>query len=302
MVTPEEAIAAVHDTFGAHAGYRALHAKGFLYQGQFTATPEAAGLSRAAHLDGHSVPALIRFSNGSGEPEAADSRPTVRGMAVKLTLPDGSTTDISSQTARLFVANSPDGFVDFVRAAKPSPAAGYRFARFAARNPEVFRGLRQNAVAAKIPAGYSTVEYHALHAFKFLDAAGGSRFVRYHWIPADGEEFVSLLSARSKSRDFLTEEFESRLARGPVRFTLQAQIAGPDDSSVDPSAPWASDERVDLGTLDITGIETERERDGEIIVFDPMNLTDGIEPSDDPVLHFRSKAYSVSVGLRIKGE
>ena len=56
MVTPEDAIAAVHDTFGAHPGYRALHAKGFLYSGQFTATPEAAGLSRAAHFDGERRP------------------------------------------------------------------------------------------------------------------------------------------------------------------------------------------------------------------------------------------------------
>ena len=42
-------------------------------------------------------------------------------------------------------------------------------------------------------------------------------------------------------------------------------------------------------------IETEREKDGDILVFDPTRVVDGIELSDDPVLRFRSDAYSASV-------
>ena len=34
------------------------------------------------------------------------------------------------------------------------------------------------------------------------------------------------------------------------------------------------------------------------MVFDPMRVTDGIEPSDDAVLRFRTYAYSASVKLR----
>jgi len=52
MVTPDEAIEAIRGTGGAQPGCRALHAKGTLYRGTFTAIPEAAGLSRAKHLDG----------------------------------------------------------------------------------------------------------------------------------------------------------------------------------------------------------------------------------------------------------
>jgi catalase len=33
-------------------------------------------------------------------------------------------------------------------------------------------------------------------------------------------------------------------------------------------------------------------------VFDPTRVVDGIELSNDPVLRFRSPAYSVSVGRR----
>jgi catalase len=98
-VSPDDAIDAIRGTGGACPFYRALHAKGTLYRGTFTATPEAAGLSRAKHLDGSKIPALIRFSNGSGKPARRDGSPGVRGMAVKFTLPDGSTTDVSTRPA-----------------------------------------------------------------------------------------------------------------------------------------------------------------------------------------------------------
>src|SRR5271155_5216397 len=102
-VTPDDAMAAIRSTGGAQPGCRALHAKGTRYRGTFTATTEAAGLSRAKHLDGSTVPALVRFSNGSGNPAQRDDLPGVRGMAVKFPLADGSTPDVSTQTARLFV-------------------------------------------------------------------------------------------------------------------------------------------------------------------------------------------------------
>ncbi len=35
-----------------------------------------------------------------------------------------------------------------------------------------------------------------------------------------------------------------------------------------------------------------------MLVFDPLRLTDGIEPSDDPVLHYRSAAIRDSVHQR----
>ena len=39
--------------FGIHPGFRPAHAKGIMLQGTFTPTPEAAGLSKAPHLNGH---------------------------------------------------------------------------------------------------------------------------------------------------------------------------------------------------------------------------------------------------------
>ncbi|OBG63118.1 catalase family peroxidase [Mycobacterium sp. E3339] len=298
MVTPDDAIEAIRGTGGAQPGCRALHAKGTLYRGTFTATPDALMLSRAKHLDGSTVPALIRFSNGAGNPKQRDNAPGIRGMAVKFTLPDGSTTDVSTQTARLFVSSTPDGFVDLLKAMRPGLTTPLRMAKYFLTHPRLLGALPVVRDANKIPASYATVEYHGLHAFRWVAADGSARFVRYHLVPAAAEKFLSPSAAHGEGSDFLTDELNARLGSGPVRFEYRVQIAGPTDSTVDPSAPWQSTQIATVGTVEITGLETEREHGGDIVVFDPMRVTDGIEPSDDPVLRFRTLAYSASVKLR----
>ena len=298
MVTPDDAIEAIRGTGGAQPGARALHAKGTLYRGTFTATRDAVALSRAKHLDGSTVPALIRFSNGSGNPTQRDNLPGVRGMAVKFTLPDGSTTDVSTQTARLFVSSTPDGFIDLLKAMRPGLTTPVRVAKYFLSHPRLLGALPILRDANRIPASYATIEYHGLHAFRWVAADGSARFVRYHMAPVAAENYLSVSAARGMGSDFLTDELKTRLEGGPVRFDFRAQIAGPTDSTVDPSAAWESTQIVTVGTLEITGVDTEREHGGDIVVFDPMRVTDGIEPSDDPVLRFRSLAYSASVKLR----
>ncbi|WP_039891375.1 catalase family peroxidase [Mycobacterium xenopi] len=289
---------AIRGAGGARPGYRALHAKGTLYRGTFTATPEAPRLSRAKHLDGSAVPALIRFSNGSGNPTQHDGLPQVRGMAVKFTLPDGSTTDVSTQTARLFTSSTPAGFVDLLHALRPGLGMPARIAKYIATHPRLLGALPVLLSANKVPASYATVEYHGLHAYRWIDADGGARFVRYQLSPAAGEQFLSLRAARAKDPDFLTEELNTRLANRPAQLDFRVQIAGPNDSTVDPSAAWHSTDFVTAGTLEIVGLDHEREKGNDIVVFDPMRVTDGIELSDDPVLRFRTHAYSASVKLR----
>jgi catalase len=80
---------------------------------------------------------------------------------------------------------------------------------------------------------------------------------------------------------------------------LELQIAEPGDKVDDPASVWPkSRRRVSAGTLEITGLETERETGGDVLVFDPGRVVDGIELSDDPVLRYRPAAYSDSVARR----
>jgi catalase len=298
VLSPERAIDAINERFGRH-GARALHAKGTLCKGSFTATPEAGRLTRAAHMQGEPVAVTVRLSNGSGDPGAPDYGPEVRGMAAKFYLPDGSRTDISAQTVPRFPVRTPDAFINLIRASAPGPGRFWRLPLFLATHPEALPALRANAPALKPPASYSTVPYYAIHAYKWVSADGGERYVRYRWVPEASEPSLSAEEARSRGADYLQDDIRDRLGRGPVRFTLEVQIAARGDKVDDPTAVWPDDrETVAAGTLELTELETGREQGGDVLVFDPGRVTDGIELSNDPILRYRSPAYSVSVERR----
>ncbi len=297
-LTPQQAVDAVNGVFGRHDGFRALHAKGTLCKGTFSAFPDAAALTRAKHMQGETVAATIRFSNGSGNPRQPDYAPDPRGLAVKFYLSDGSRTDIVAVSSPRFPTRTPEGFIELVEA-QAGAAAVWKLPRFLARHREAVGVLPAVAPTLLPPASYAAIRYYGLHAFKWIDDRGQERFVRYTWQPLQDGSKVSPLAARRAGRDYLQDEIRSRLAQGPVRFALELQLAGPGDPLDDPSAAWPKDRsRVTAGTLEVTGLETERETGGDVLVFDPTRVTDGIECSDDPVLRFRSAAYRESVARR----
>jgi catalase len=299
MVTPEEAVASFEGRFGSHDGFRRLHAKGWLYRGTFTATPAAATLTRAAIFAGQPVPVVARLSNGAGDPTVPDAAPDVRGLAVTFSRGAGAF-DIVAQTAPRFPVRSLARMVEFVRANEQSPVGLARLAAFIAKDPRtVLPALKADAPVLKPPASYAEQRYFGVHAFGWVDAQGGRRFVRYTWEPSAGVRFLSGAEAKSRGADYLHDELDQRLAAGPVRFTLQVQIAADGDRTDDPTVQWPSSrEVVDVGVLELVAPETERETDGDILVFDPTRVVDGIELSDDPVLRIRSQVYSESVRRR----
>jgi catalase len=299
-VTPAEAVAAANALFGSHSGRRALHAKGTLLGGTFTATPEAAKLTRAAHMQGDPIPVTARVSNGGGDPDVPDYKPDVRGLAVKLYLPDGSRTDIVAQTVPRFPVATPEAFVELMHAQVPGPAMAWRMPAFFARHPRALTVLPGSVKALRPLESYATTTFYPLHAYRFLDADGGSRYVRYTFVPDAGETRISPGEAKRRGRDYLQDDIRERVERGPVRFTLELRIAEPADPVSDPSAAWPSErQRVNAGTLELTGLDTEREQGDDVLVFDPTRVTDGIELSDDPVLRFRHDAYGESVARRM---
>jgi catalase len=294
--TPEEAVDRINGRFGSHAGRRALHAKGLFCRGTFVATSAASAICRAPHLQGTETPVRARVSNGAGDPGVADYEPDVRGLAVKFELPDGSATDISSQSAPRFALRSVEEFLDLVEAGE-TPV---RLLGFAALRPHIARSLPTNAAALRPPPSFANVHFYAIHAFKWIAGDGRERWVRYEWVPQAGSERLGLREARKRGRDYLFEELRARLRTGPARWTLSVQIAGKSDDPHDPTNHWPpSRERIDAGTLELTEVVDDPEADGGgPVVFDPGRVTDGIELSDDPILRFRPAAYSVSVDRR----
>jgi catalase len=296
-ITPEQAVDTIRSIFGRHPGYRVLHAKGTLCAGTFAATPEAKLLTSAAHMSGLPIPVTARFSNGSGDPRSPDYAPDVRGFAVKFYLPDGGRTDIVAQTSSVFPVSTPEAFIELTKALHPSLAMPLRLATFVAKNPGVAARLPAMTTATLPPDSYASIPYYAVHAFRWCDAAGGKRYVRYLWEPELPAKRLSPLAARRRGHDYLQTDI---LERMPVRFHLKVVVADAGDIIDDPSARWPKSRPTTIvGTLELSGPDISRERDGDVLVFDPTRVTDGIEPSGDPVLLFRGPAYGVSVQQRL---
>jgi catalase len=299
----ERIIEAAHAIYGAHPRTRALHAKGTWCNGTFSATPEAANLSRAAHLQGDPVPALIRFSNASGDPESHDAGREARGMAVKLRPASGDEADILGTTNPAFVTRTPEEFLELLRLRRPDPETGQpdmeKLGAFLAAHPEAQPAI-QATIGVEPPASFAQLAYRSPHSFKLVADDGEGTWIRYRWRPEAGEAHLPDDEARERGRDYLREELAERLRGGPVGFELQFQVAAEGDPIDDPTAIWPEDrELIGAGRLEITEMVDDPESGDHIEVFDPIRVVDGIELSDDPVLHARPRAYSVSAYRRL---
>lgn len=292
MVEPEQAIDQINGIFGKHPGHRSLHAKGAFYAGTFTATPAAAALSRAGHLQGDPVPIRVRWSNGGGNPKVSDKAPDVRGMAVSFRLADGTATDLLGQTAPRFPVRTPEAFLAMAKAVQKP----YLMPLFLARHRDAFPALLATirSKATESPFSYAEVTYYPVHAYKLVAFDGAETWVRYRLTPHAGDRPEGVF----EGRDRLQQEIAARLGAGPVEYSLEIQKALPGDDPDDPMAVWAG-EFLAAGTLSITGLDPDRETNGEVVVFDPTRVVDGIELSADPILLYRPGAYSASVSRRV---
>ena len=99
--------------------------------------------------------------------------------------------------------------------------------------------------------------------------------------------------------NFLVDELPKRLAKQKVSFHLMAQLANPGDQTKDPTQPWPADRRmVDMGTITLTTAAPDNVKAQQDLRFLPSQLTPGIEPSDDPLIDARVRAYVISFGRR----
>ena len=276
--TPEQLAQQAADlflqAFGSHPGFRLAHAKGIVCEGTFTASPEAAPLSRAAHFSGKPVPVTVRFSDATGVPQIPDGDPksNPKGMAIRFKLPDGGSTDIVANGQNGFPAGTPADFVGFLGsvltsgpdAPKPTPLD-----KFLATHPNTMRFLA--IPNYRQPASFAVLDaYFGNNAFIFVNAGGQRQATRYQIIPLAGNQHLDAAAAAAMSPDFLMDELRSRIGKAPVEFRLQAQLAGPNDPTNDATLVWPDDrKKVVLGTIRLNTVDPKSAESERAIIFDP---------------------------------
>lgn len=304
--TPPLSAPAVVDTmeavFGSNVGVRRNHTKGLCAEGRFTAGAEALRYSRSPLFAGAAVPVQARFSLAGGRGGAPDAARNPRGLALQFQLPGSVLHQMALLNVPVFSAATPEAFFARLDADRPDPATG---------KPDA---ARQKAVAEKYtdnkplgawlsqhrpPPSYGNTTYHSLHAFEFTNAQHQSRWVKWRFVPRDGDLELSDEQLKAAPPSFLAAALTERLAKGPVEWDLVLTLAESGDPLDNPTLAWpAGRSEVKVGTL---AIERAGGTACEAINFDPLVLSDGVAPSADPVLAFRSGAYAMS-WVRRQGE
>jgi catalase len=304
-VSPAQVVSALTDTFGAHPGERRNHIVGTCASGEFVGLPLAQTYTRSALFSGQPVSVVARFSLAGGNPDAPDTARSPRGLALELRLPDGQIQHMTMLNTPVFGAASPQTFLDDIVAKLPLPATGRpdpdKIKAFQASHPDS-RAQAAYLAEHNPPFSWANSSYFSVHAFRFINRDLHVTVVRWRFVPRDGDRPLSQEELATAPHRFLQQRLIERTQRGPVYWDMVMTIGQPGDPQDNPTLAWPSDrEEHTIGTLKIVSATPQAGAACERINFDPLVMTDGIAPSNDPVLLFRSPAYAISFGQRMSG-
>jgi len=305
-VRPDQVVSALESTFGVHPGERRNHIKGTCAVGSFVGLPAVRHFTRSALFSGEPVPVIARFSVPGGNPHAPDTTRSPRGLALQFNLSDGSRHHMTMLNTPVFGASTPQTFLSDIVAKQPKAETGKP-------DPERVRAFHaahadSHAHAEFLsrhnpPPSWANSSYFGIHTFKFVSHESKMTLVRWRFVPKDGEAELTDAQLSSMPENFLEATLIDRLRRGPIHWDMVVTIGKSGDVENDPTKLWPAD-RQDLkaGTLTIISAQPQMGAACEKVNFDPLVMSDGVQPTNDPVLLFRSPAYAISFGKRFSGQ
>ncbi|HEY2418201.1 MAG TPA: catalase [Steroidobacteraceae bacterium] len=174
---------------------RVVHARGSGAHGYFECYKPLADLTSASLFAeaGKRTPVFVRFSTVAGERGSTDTARDVRGFAVKFYTDQGNW-DLVGNNIPVFFIQDAMKFPDVVHAVKPEPHHGMpqaasahdTFWDFASLSPETTHMLLWVMSDRAIPRSYRMMQGFGVHTFRFVNARGRSKFVKFHWNPTAG--------------------------------------------------------------------------------------------------------------------
>jgi catalase len=291
---------------------RIVHARGSAAHGVFQVTRAIPELTKAGLFaeEGKETPVFVRFSTVAGGAGSVDTPRDVRGFAVKFYTEEGNW-DLVGNNIPVFFIQDAIKFPDLIHAVKMEADKGYpqaasahdTFWDFVGLMPETMHMIMWAMSDRTIPRSLRMMEGFGIHTFRFVNAEGASKLVKFHWKPVLGiqstlwDEAVKIAGA---DPDYHRRDlFEAIDAGDFPAWDLGVQVFDEEWAMEQPYDVLDSTKLIpeEVVPVEIIGRMTlNRNPDNffaetEQVAFCPANIVPGIDFSADPLLQGRLFSY-----------
>lgn len=301
---------------------RVVHARGTAAHGVFESYGDASDITKADFLSakGKVTPVFTRFSTVAGSRGSADTVRDARGFATKFYTDEGNY-DLVGNNIPVFFIQDAIKFPDFVHAVKPEPhneipqaqSAHDTFWDFIANNPESTHMVMWHMSDRSIPRSYRMMEGFGVNTYRFVNAKGEARFVKFHWKPVLGVHSLVWDEAQKiagKDPDFHRRDLYDAIENGYYpEYELGVQLIDEKDEFnfdfdiLDPTKIWPEEQvpvRL-LGKMTLNQNVDNFFAETEQVAFHVGHVVPGIDFSNDPLLQGRLFSYTDTQLIRLGG-
>jgi len=301
---------------------RIVHARGSGAHGVFQVYKSMRAITRAQFLNDPSVetPVFVRFSTVAGSRGSTDLPRDVRGFAVKFYTQEGNF-DLVGNNMPVFFIQDATKFPDLIHAVKPEPhnempqaaSAHDTFWDFISLMPESTHMIMWLMSDRAIPRSFRMMEGFGVHTFRFINEAGESNFVKFHWKPLLGVHSVAWDEAQNisgKDPDYHRRDLWEAIESGAFpEYELGIQVVPESDEHkfefdlLDPTK-LIPEELVPvqrIGKLTLNRNPDNFFAETEQVAFHIGNVVPGIDFTNDPLLQGRLFSYTDTQLIRLGG-
>jgi catalase len=287
---------------------RQPHAKGFGAFGYFEVTHDVSQFTRAAVFQPRArTGTAIRFSTVAGERGSPDTWRDPRGFALKFYTSEGNL-DIVGNNTPVFFVRDPLKFEFFIRSQKRRVDTGLRDHDmqwdFWTLVPESAHQVTWLMGDRGIPKSWRHMNGYGSHTYSWINAAGETYWVKYHFISDQGIEFLTQGEAdeiAGKDADYHQRDLITAIRRGEhPSWTLKVQIMPFEDAKkyqinpFDLTKVWPHSDYPlqEVGRLVLDRNVADAHAEMEQFAVEPNNQVPGTGLSPDRMLLARGFSYA----------
>ncbi|MER1997431.1 MAG: catalase [Arthrobacter sp.] len=300
---------------------RVVHARGFVAYGEFEASGKwgeepISKYTRAKLFSepGKKTDVAIRFSTVIGGRDSSEAARDPRGFAVKFYTEDGNWDMVGNNLGVFFIRDAIK-FPDVIHSLKPDPVTfrqePARIFDFMSQTPESMHMLVNLFSPRGIPADYRHMQGFGVNTYRWVNADGESKLVKYHWQPKQGVKSLTEEDAANIQAGDLghaSKDLYEAIERGDYpQWDLYVQMMDDNDhpeldfDPLDDTKTWPEEVFVPqyVGTMTLNRNVSDHHNENEQISFGTGVLVDGLEFSDDKMLVGRTFSYSDTQRYRV---